>query len=82
MVHLVIVVLVIAFLTLPSAIGVVEAHEIRPVSLHLGRELLSARSQRRRLRCRSRRRGGGIGGAIRRALQGLGIEQILQLRCV
>src|SRR4029077_297399 len=74
--------IVIACLTFWFAVGVVEADEIRPVRLHLGRKLLSARSQRRRLDFRSRGRRGRFGGAIRRPLQGLRIEQILQLGSV
>src|SRR5215475_11371996 len=68
-VHVVVVVLVVLFFVLLPTVGVVEANEVRPVSLHLGRQLLSARSQRRRLHGRSWRRRGGIGGGIRRALQ-------------
>src|SRR5215471_1933962 len=76
-VRVAVMVLVLPFFALPPAVGVVEADEIRPVSLHLGRELLSTSRQWRRLHCRSWRRRGGIGGGIRRALKGFGIEQIL-----
>src|SRR5262249_56097700 len=46
-VHVVVVVLVVLFFVLLPTVGVVEANEVRPVSLHLGRQLLSARTQLR-----------------------------------